>query len=141
MTLWFTVPRHSWIVWLSNLLILSFTWWRLIQKLIVHTKSDIYVFIALFLYFFVVQIGRKINQYNGIISCDMWCTFVVAKNHNVLFLYFSITKILLIIMDSQYIQTIKMMVIHGQVVSDRKNNFRCQIGTKIMRNLFMTIHW
>jgi hypothetical protein len=29
-------------IWLSNLLALSGTWWRLLQKLIVSTKFDIY---------------------------------------------------------------------------------------------------
>ena len=33
------------IIWFSNFLTLSVTWWRLLQKHIVHTKFDIYVFI------------------------------------------------------------------------------------------------
>ena len=33
------------IIWFSNFLTLSVTWWRLLQKHIMHTKFDIYVFI------------------------------------------------------------------------------------------------
>jgi hypothetical protein len=34
------------IIWLSNLSILSVTWWRLFQKYVVCTKFNIYVFIT-----------------------------------------------------------------------------------------------
>jgi hypothetical protein len=35
------------IIWLTNILILSATWWRLFQKRVVRTKFDIHVLITL----------------------------------------------------------------------------------------------
>ena len=39
----FITPNHFYILWISNLSIVSVTWWRLFQKRVVHTKFDIYV--------------------------------------------------------------------------------------------------
>jgi hypothetical protein len=35
------------IIWLTNILIFSATWWRLFQKRVVRTKFDIHVLITL----------------------------------------------------------------------------------------------
>ena len=42
----FHAPKDFKIIWLSNILALSVTWWRLFQKRVVRTKLDIYVFIT-----------------------------------------------------------------------------------------------
>jgi hypothetical protein len=43
----FIAPKHLNIIWqyLSNLSILSATWWSLFQKRVVRTNFDIYVYI------------------------------------------------------------------------------------------------
>lgn len=38
-------------IWLLNILILSVTWWKLFQKLVVCSKFDVYLFIDNLLYF------------------------------------------------------------------------------------------
>ena len=42
-TLIFLLPKIFKIIWLSNILSLSVTWWRLFGKRVVRTKLDIYV--------------------------------------------------------------------------------------------------
>jgi hypothetical protein len=38
------IAPNTWIMWLSNMLILSGTWWKLCQQRVVRTKLDIYGF-------------------------------------------------------------------------------------------------
>jgi hypothetical protein len=43
----FLVPKNFWIIWLSNLLDFEHTWWRLLQKRVMHTKLDVYFCITI----------------------------------------------------------------------------------------------
>ena len=64
----FFLLSKLYIIWLSNLSILSVTWWKLFQKRVVRTKFDIFVFIvdhSLSFVFFILVIILSILSFTG----------------------------------------------------------------------------
>jgi hypothetical protein len=41
------LPPNTWIIWRSNLVDFERNWWRLLQKRVMRSKFDTYVFITI----------------------------------------------------------------------------------------------